>query len=228
MVPFRHHVIGNVVDRDLRVRGLERDDADLRGTHDAERGLQLWVFGDGVLNGDAGADDGVAGIDVAAAADGEEGCPATRDERAGPGAGHSWGAVDAAGPVRGDEILVRAEFGGAVEDDTVAFGCEAIFVRVDRDGGYAGLAEVEASSLVVRGWKAGGGEEGEEEGAEAAVDVEGDLIFGGDAGDGGDVVDNACGVIWAGCNDENGVWIDVSTDRGGGDSVFGCGTVHDV
>ena len=183
---------------------------------------------DGVLDGDTGADDGVAGVDVAAAADGEEGGPATRDERAGPRAGHGWRAVDAASPVRRDKVLVGAELCGAVEDDAVAFGCEAVFVRVDRDGGYAGLAEVEASSLVVRGWKAGGSEEGEEEGAEAAVDVEGDLIFGGDAGDGGDVVDNACRVIWAGCNDEDGVWIDVSTDRGGGDSVFGCGTVHDM
>ena len=173
------------------------------------------MFGDGVLNGDAGADDGVAGVDVALAADGEEGGPAARDEGAGARAGHGGGPVDAAGPIGGDEVLVGAEGGGAVEDDAVALGGKTVFVRVDGDGGDAGLAEVKAAGIEVRGGEAGGGEEGEEEGAEAAVDVKWEFVGFGDSGEGGDVVDDACRVVWAGPDDEDGVGIDMSTDRGG-------------
>ena len=215
MIAPGRHGVGDVVDGDLRVRGLEGDDGNLRVTHYAERGFEFGVLGDGVLDGDAGADDGVAGVDVALAADGEERGPAARDEGAGPGAGHGGGPVDAAGPVGGDEVLVRAESGGAVEDDAVAFGSKAVFVGVDGYGGDAGLAEVEAAKFEVGGGEAGGGEEWKEEGTEAAVDMEGEFVGDGDSGEGRDVVDDARGVVWAGSDDEDGVGVDVSTDRGG-------------
>ena len=74
---------------------------------------------------------------------------------------------------------------GAVEDGGVALGGEAVLVRVAADGGDALEAEVEGG-----GFEAGFFKEGDEEGAEAAVDVQGELLFEGDLGEGRDVVDD--------------------------------------
>lgn len=46
------------------------------------------------------------------------------------------------------------------------------------------------------GFEAGLGEEGDKEGAEAAVDVEGDFALGGEGGEECDWVDNAVWKVW--------------------------------
>lgn len=75
---------------------------------------------------------------------------------------------------------------GAVEDGAVALGGEAVFVSVAGDGGDALEAEVERG-----GFEAGLFEEGDEEGAQAAVDVEWEAFLEGKLGERGDVVDDA-------------------------------------
>jgi hypothetical protein len=74
----------------------------------------------------------------------------------------------------------------AVENRGVALGREAVLVGVARDGGDALEAEVEGGRL-----EAGFVEEGDEEGAQAAVDVEREALFEGEFGEGRDVVDDA-------------------------------------
>jgi hypothetical protein len=63
-------------------------------------------------------------------------------------------------------------------------------VRVAGDGGDALESEVEGLGL-----EAGLLEEGDEEGAETAVDVERDGLAEGEAGERGDVVDDAVGEV---------------------------------
>ena len=65
--------------------------------------------------------------------------------------------------------MVRAQPGSAVEERGCAFGREAVFVRVAADAADAFEGEVER-----RRGEAGAGEEGDQEGAEAAVDVQGE------------------------------------------------------
>ena len=186
------------------------------------------MFGDGVLDGLPGADDGVARFDVALFAEGEERGPAARDEGAGAGAGHGGRAIDAAGPVGRDEVAVLPQLDGAVEDDAVAFWCEAVFVRVDADARDARLAEVEAALLGKRRGKARGGEEGEEEAAQAAVDVERDFVGDGYGGEGRNVVDYSGGVVGAGADDEDCVGVYEAADVGEGDGVVRFGRGEDV
>lgn len=202
------HGVGDVVD--VERGGGEGDDADERVTDDGEIRGEGGVLADGGLEAFGGADDAVTGLDVALFALGHEGGPAAGDEGAGPGAGDAGGGVDAAGPVGGDEVLVAAEAGGAVEEDGVAFGGEAVFVGVAADAGDAGEGEVERGAV-----EAGAGEEGDEKGAEAAVDVEGEFAFEGEPGEGGDVVDDAVREVGGGADEEDGVAVDQPGYRGG-------------
>jgi hypothetical protein len=55
---------------------------------------------------------------------------------------HRRTPVNATTPVGLDEILVLAQGPGAVQNDTVTFGCKPVFVRVYRYGGHAWTAEV--------------------------------------------------------------------------------------
>lgn len=75
--------------------------------------------------------------------------------------------------------MIAAQGAVAVEDDGVALRGEAVFVRVDADAGDAWQAEVEAALLLVGGRVAGAFEEGDDEGAQAAVDVEGNFVLDG-------------------------------------------------
>lgn len=68
------------------------------------------------------------------------------------------------------------------------------------DGGDAFDAEIEGF-----GGKAGFFEEGNEEGAEAGVDVEGDAALEGDFGQAGDVINDAVGEVGSGADDLEGV-----------------------
>ena len=81
-------------------------------------------------------------------------------------------------------------------------------MRVDRDGGYAGTTEVEAAGLGPWGSEASAGEVGHEEGAKAAVDVQGDGVGNGEAGEGGDLVNDAVGVVWGRADQEYRVRVD--------------------
>ena len=125
------------------------------------------MFADGQFDRLGRADDFVAAGDVAAFAVGHEARPAGGDEGAGARARDAGGGVHAAGPIGRDEVLVRAEGGGAVEEDRVPFGREAVFVRVAGDAGDALEGEVEWS-----GGESCASEERDQEGAEAAIDME--------------------------------------------------------
>jgi hypothetical protein len=106
-----------------------------------------------------------------------------------------------------DEILVLAHGPGAIQNDTVTFGCKPVFVRVYRYGGHAWTAEVKATGFCPWGSEACAGEVGHEEGAEAAVDVEGDGVGDCETGEGGDLVDDAMGVVGRGADEEDRVRI---------------------
>ena len=75
--------------------------------------------------------------------------------------------------------MVGAKFGITVKDCGVAFGGEAIFVRIAAYTANALESEVERL-----GFEAGTGEEGDEERAEATVYMERKLAFLGEAGKG--------------------------------------------
>lgn len=178
---------------------------------------------DGGLDGLCGADDLMACGYVAAFALGHEGGPAAGDEGAGTGARDAGGGVHAAGPVGGDEILVGAEGGGAVEDGGVALGGEAVFMRVAAYAGDAFEGEVEGF-----GFEASAGEKGDEEGAEAAVDVEGELAFQRKARKRRNVVDDAVGKAGGGADKEDGVAVYEAGDGGEVHAVGGGGAVDEV
>lgn len=110
--------------------------------------------------------------------------------------------------------MVVAEGLGPVEDHATAFRSEAIFVRVDGDGGHARTAEVEATSIRPGGGKAGTRQVGQEEGAEAAVNMQGNRVRNGEAGKSGDLVDNAVRVVGSGADEEDRIRIDEAADLG--------------
>lgn len=75
-------------------------------------------------------------------------------------------------------------------------------MRVDAYGGDAAEAEIKGFAV-----EAGFGEEGDEEGAEAAVYVQGGRVAHGEAGEAADVVDYAVWEVWGGADQEDGVWV---------------------
>lgn len=164
------------------------------------------------------ADDLMTRGEIAALALRHETRPAARYEGARAGARDTGRGVDAAGPVGRDEVLVGAQLGVAVEDDGVAFRSEAVLVGVAAYAGDALEGEVEGD-----GGEASAGEEGDEEGAETAVDVKGELalLAEGETGEGGNVVDDAVGEIRGGADEEDGVAVDEGGDAADVDLVLG-------
>lgn len=201
MPPLGRHGVCDIVD--VEITRAESKDADERVTENFELGAEGGMFADAVGQFLGCADDLFAGGEVAGFADGHEGGPASGDEGAGTGAGNARGGVDAAGPGGVDKVLVGAEGGGAVQDGGVSFGGEAVFVCVAADGGDAAEAEVKRDGVEARF-----GEEGDEEGAETAVYVERDAAFDGEAGEGGDVVDDAVREVGGGADEEDCVAVD--------------------
>jgi hypothetical protein len=80
-------------------------------------------------------------------------------------------------------------------------------VRVYRYGGHAWTAKVKAASLCPWRSEACAGEVGHEEGAKAAVDVEGDGMGDCETGEGRNLVDDTMGVVGRGADEEDCVWI---------------------
>ena len=73
----------------------------------------------------------------------DHGGPAGGEQGARARAGDAGGRVDASGPVGHDKVLEAAELLGRVHDDRRALGREPVLVRVARDRGDAGHAEVD-------------------------------------------------------------------------------------
>ena len=119
--------------------------------------------------------------------------------------------------------MVCAELSVAVEDYGVSFGCEPVFVGIATDACDAFEGEVEGG-----GGEPGAREEGDQEGSEAAVYVEGEsaLFAEGEAGEGGDVVDDAVGEVGGGTDEEDGVAI-YEGGHGGGVDLVGWGRAGD-
>lgn len=137
------------------------------------------MFADCLFERAGRSHDLVAAVDVSGFAQGHETDPAGGDEGAGPRAGHGRRGIDAAGPGGEDEVLVAAQGAVAIEDDGATLGGEAVFVRVSADASDAWKAEVEAALFLVRGGIAGAFKEGDDEGTQAAVDVERDFVLEG-------------------------------------------------
>lgn len=214
MPPARRHAVCDVV----RVERARREchHGDERVADDLEIGVKTRVLLQRVDDLLRGADDGVARFDIPGLADAHETRPAAGDEGAGAGAGNRRRGVHAAGPVRGDEVLVGAQGSGAVENGGVALGSEAVLVGVAADASDALEAEVEELSV-----EAGALEERHEEGAQAAVDVQRDLALDGELGERGDVVDDAVWEVGRGADEEDGVAVDEAGDAGDVDLVGG-------
>jgi hypothetical protein len=128
----------------------------------------------------------VAGINVSGFAYAHEGSPAAGNKCSRTRSSDGWRSVDAAGPVGGDEVLVSAKGGRTIENGTVSFGSEPVFVCVARDGGYAFETEIEEFRF-----EAGFFEERDEKRTETTVYVKRNLAFEGDLGERGDVVDDS-------------------------------------
>lgn len=94
---FVRHGVGDIVD--VERGGCERHDADEWVAEDGEVGVEGGGVADGGFESFGGADDGMAGGNVAAFALRHETCPAGCDEGAWAGAGDAGGGVHAAGPV---------------------------------------------------------------------------------------------------------------------------------
>ena len=108
---------------------------------------------------------------VAAFTAGHEGSPTASDEGARARTRHVWRGINAAAPIRRDEILVRPQLAGAIQHAGVPLGREAVLVRITADARHTLEAEVESRCV-----EAGFGEEGHEKGAEAAIHVQGELL----------------------------------------------------
>lgn len=221
MPPLRGHAVRDIVD----VEGgtAHRDDADERLAYDLEIRGETGVSAHGISDGARSAHNLVCRSDVARLADTHQTRPTSCNQGARAGSRHVRGGVDAARPVRRDEVLVGAQFRGAVEDGAVPLWRESILVGVAGDGGDTAEAEVEEW-----GGEAGGGEEGNEEGAEAAVDVERDAARDSELGEPGDVVDDAVGEVGCRADEEDCVAVNKARDGGDGDLVGGSGAGDEV
>lgn len=82
------------------------------------------------------------------------------------------------------------------------------------DGSDAAETEVKE-----RGREAGGGEKGDEEGAETTVNVEGNAARDGELGEPGDVVDDSVGKVGGRADEEDCVAVNEARDGGDGDLV---------
>lgn len=206
------HGIRNIVDVYFGSGRGESNDTYHGLTDDLEGRAQTGVLTDSPFELACCVDDLVAAVDVAGLADGHHAGPAACDQGAGTRAGHGRGGVDAAGPVGHDEVLVCTQRAVAVEHDGAALGGKAVLVGIDADAGDTRLAEVEAALVVVRGREAGLFEEGDGEGAQTAVDVQGDLVGDGQPREGRDVVDQAMGEVGGRSDQQHGVGIDEPAD----------------
>ncbi len=90
-------------------------------------------------------------------------------------------------------------------------------MRVARDARHAAEREVEG-----RGGEARAREEGDEEGAKAAVDVQRERALECEPREGGDVVDDAVWEIGGGADEKDRVGVYESGDGSGGYLVRGC------
>ena len=212
--PLGGHGVRQVVDVQRARR--ERHHADERLADDGQVRAQRRVLTQRAFELLRRADDLVARRDVAALALRHQAGPAAGDEGPRPRAGDAGRRVHAAGPVGRDEVLVGAQLRVAVEHGAVALGREAVLVRVAGDAGHAFEGEVEG-----RGFEAGAGEEGDEEGAEAAVDVQGEVPLEGEPREGGDVVGDAVREVGGRADEQDRVAVDEARDGGEGGAVGG-------
>lgn len=209
------HGVGDVVDVEAaRGEGDDRDQRapeqlELRAEHRRRRHVLRDLLG--------APDDLHARVDVPLLADAHHAGPAPRDEGAGAATRDAGGGVHAAGPVGGDEVLVGAQVLGAVEHGGVALGGEAVLVGVAGDGGDALEAEVEELRL-----EAGLFEEGHEERAQAAVDVQRQAALQGQLGERRDVVHDAVREVGRGTYEHDGVGVDEAGDAVDVYLVVGC------
>ncbi|OAQ97064.1 hypothetical protein LLEC1_00950 [Akanthomyces lecanii] len=127
------------------------------------------------------------------------------------------------GDVDGGRVLQGVERGGAVEHRRVALGREAVLVRVDADAGHALEAKVKRLRL-----EAGLFEAGNDKGAEAAVDVQPELVAQRQARQPRDVVDDAVREVGRGAYEQDGVAVDEARDAAQVDLVVGRGAVDKV
>ena len=144
---------------------------------------------------------GVGGqTEVAVLAEVVEDGPTGGDGAARPGAGHGRRPVEAAQPVGGDERLQAGQVGIAVEDDRHPLGRVSVLVEVGADGRHPGDGQVPGFGDVAER-----AEEGEDEPAQAGVDVAEDAPLGGQRRQVGDRVDHALRIRRCRADHQNGV-----------------------
>lgn len=221
MPSFVGHGVGDVVD--VQVARGNSYHADQRVAHYFQLGGQDGGVPDALQDFLGGAHDVDAGVEIALFAHAHQTRPASCDQGARSRACKSGRGVHAAAPVRDDKVLVRAQLRGAVQDDRVSLGREAVLVRVARDGRHAPQAEVKGDGV-----EACLLEEGDQEGAEAAVHVQGYVFPGGDFGQGRNVVDDAVWEVGRAAYDEDCVGVDEARDAPGIDLVCGRGAGNEL
>ncbi|KAI3476294.1 hypothetical protein L1887_62131 [Cichorium endivia] len=148
-----------------------------------------------------------ARLHVSRLAELHHGRPGTCNERARTRSRERRGGIHSAGPVGLNVVLEPAQLCAAVQDGGKPLGPKAVLVRVARDRGDAIQTEVERLRV-----KAGLVEEGHEEGAEAAIYVQQNVVTLGEFGEVGDVVDDTVGEVGCGTDEADGVAVDGARD----------------
>lgn len=119
-----------------------------------------------------------------------------------------------------DEVLVSSELLVAVEHGRITLRSKSILVSIAGDGCDTRLTEVEAALVLIWARETGLLHEGNDEGAQAAVDVEGNLILDSELGERGNIINHAVREVGSRSNKENGVGVDQSGNRRNIDLIF--------
>lgn len=222
MPSLSRQFVGDVIDVDTVILARPGDNADERLSNDHQVFRKDWVLTNGRLELLCCRHDLVAALNVSRYPHTHETSPAACNQSARPGSCHGGRGIDTARPIRIHKVLIAAVGTVAVEKDGVALGSETILVGVNTDTRDARLTEVETALFLVRGWITRLLEEGNHEGAQAAVNVQGNLVLGSKTGKSGDVVDNAMREVRRRAHQEDSVWVDKTANSTDVDFIVGC------
>lgn len=222
------HAVRNVIDINRGIRRRERDHADHRLSKNLQRPRKDRVFPHSTFKLPSSSNDLVAAFLVSGLSHGHQAGPASGNQRTRAGTGHGRASVNTSRPVGQDEVLVAAQLAAAVQNYGVTLGGKSILVGINADTCHAWLAEIEATLVLVGRRETGTLEESNDKRTKTAVDVEGNLVSHGKAGERRDIVNQPVRVVWRRADEEDSIRVDETTDGWDMDFVMRCWTWHNV
>ena len=160
----------------------------------------------------SGIDDFSAAVYIAGLSDIHQTGPAASNQCTRTRSRYRGRGVNTSGPVGINEVLVAAVGLAAIEKDRVTLRGEAVFMSVNADTGYTGLAEIETTFLLIGRGETGLLQKSNNERSKTAVDVKGNLVFRSKARQSGDIIDNPVREVGRRSDEKNGVRVDQTTD----------------